>query len=233
MRRDPIGYADGANLYQYLHSSPSAGVDPFGLCRGAACPPGEPPVEERWIDTDGASDAFEAWVEQYIARKSGTNSFNQGLNRQVETNWWGDPSTSNWGSKGEWKDLHYQEPDHWYHQSWCAIPGSAPPPAPAASKWKPHMTAPPPDLNPDPLPNQETLCEIGCLVTWAIDHLKCDGRASARVGRCIIDFGRHGDSRIFDACLRAAFDEHEACVNDADKKFNGCLKGCRGEKTLE
>ena len=31
MERDPIGYADGPNLYEYVTSNPTIGVDPFGL----------------------------------------------------------------------------------------------------------------------------------------------------------------------------------------------------------
>lgn len=31
MQRDPVGYVDGTNLYQYVRSMPVSGIDPFGL----------------------------------------------------------------------------------------------------------------------------------------------------------------------------------------------------------
>jgi len=40
LTRDPIGYADGANLYQYVSSNPLARVDSTGL--GGTCGPGDP-----------------------------------------------------------------------------------------------------------------------------------------------------------------------------------------------
>lgn len=41
--RDPIGYADGINLYEYVHSNPLDWIDPFGLLPpsgGGGAPPG-------------------------------------------------------------------------------------------------------------------------------------------------------------------------------------------------
>ncbi|MCH8823856.1 MAG: hypothetical protein IH984_10150, partial [Planctomycetes bacterium] len=37
-RRDPLGYVDGANLYQYVRSNPLAGVDPMGTIVYDDCP---------------------------------------------------------------------------------------------------------------------------------------------------------------------------------------------------
>ena len=40
MTRDPLGYVDGANLYEYVRSNPVYGVDPQGtaVCQGVPCP---------------------------------------------------------------------------------------------------------------------------------------------------------------------------------------------------
>ena len=38
LRRDPLGYVDGANLYEYVRSNPLAGLDPRGsACIGVNC----------------------------------------------------------------------------------------------------------------------------------------------------------------------------------------------------
>jgi RHS repeat-associated protein len=37
LSRDPAGYVDGSNLYEYVRSSPTLATDPMGLCVGGNC----------------------------------------------------------------------------------------------------------------------------------------------------------------------------------------------------
>jgi uncharacterized protein RhaS with RHS repeats len=36
IQRDPLGYADGMNLYEYVRGNPMGGYDPSGKCRVSA-----------------------------------------------------------------------------------------------------------------------------------------------------------------------------------------------------
>jgi RHS repeat-associated protein len=56
LRRDPLGYVDGQNLFAALGLSPVSRTDPFGLCAQGGClgssPPPDPPPDPDRFDTD-------------------------------------------------------------------------------------------------------------------------------------------------------------------------------------
>ncbi len=66
--RDPIGYADGANLYEYATSSPFSWVDPLGLCARRPFLPLDPSLDhDRWDrtrqDREALREAYEDSLE--------------------------------------------------------------------------------------------------------------------------------------------------------------------------
>jgi len=77
MERDPAGFVDGMNLYQYLDSSPVGHVDPRGTCTNG-CPAISAPIgpmevtDDHSADTmldalkDGLKDMVKDWVEETV-----------------------------------------------------------------------------------------------------------------------------------------------------------------------
>jgi RHS repeat-associated protein len=47
LQRDPVGYLDGVNLYEYVHDNPVNSADPAGTCRREPCNIGEKVVDWR------------------------------------------------------------------------------------------------------------------------------------------------------------------------------------------
>jgi RHS repeat-associated protein len=66
LQRDPIGYHDGMNLYEYVRSGPVTFLDPFGL---QAAPQEPTPVNLGTTMPDNTERIFRDIIEKYIGKK--------------------------------------------------------------------------------------------------------------------------------------------------------------------